>query len=278
MTTKNRKVATFIDDRHLRVGDDDFFCDYQWNGDEPVPSGFLGVQKERFQVERYLTLATKITPRVVVELGIRRGGGSALLHAVYEPELLIGIELASESAADLSSYIAKHHLEEIVKPYYGVDQADRLSVIKIMTNELRGRSIDLVVDDASHLLGPTRQSFEMIFPLVRPGGLYIIEDWNWDHIIADGVAVVIADASHPMHDEAMRTIEEKHAGRAIPLHDPRLVRLGLELVLARAGTHDVIREITVMNNWLVVTRGDDAIDPSSFRLANLAKDHFNNLR
>jgi len=52
----------------------------------------------------------------------------------------------------------------------------------------------------------------------------------------------------------------------------------LELVLARAGTHDVIREVTVMNNWLVVKRGADAIDPMSFRLTDLAKDHFNSLR
>jgi len=270
-------VPTFIDDHHLRIGDDDFFCDYRWDGDEPVPAGFLGLQKERFQVERYLTLAEQFAPDVVVELGIRRGGGSALLHALYQPQLLIGIELNNQPAADLSAYIGKHRLAEVVKPYYGVDQADRDKVTAIMASELRGRPIDLVVDDASHQLAPTRSSFEMLFPLVRHGGLYIIEDWNWDHIVADGVAAAVSDVSHPMHDEVVRAIGAK-MGHSDQTMDPRLVRLGLELVLARAGTHDVIREVTVMNNWLVVKRGADAIDPMSFRLTDLAKDHFNSLR
>src|SRR4029077_11377083 len=38
-------------------------------------------------------------------------------------------------------------------------------------------SIDVVIDDASHLYGPTRRSFEILFPLLKPGGAYIIEDW-----------------------------------------------------------------------------------------------------
>jgi hypothetical protein len=270
-------APTFIDDYHLRVGVDDFYCDYQWGNEEPVPAGFLSIQKERFQVERYLRLAESFSPDVVVELGIRRGGGSALLHALHHPQLLIGIELNSQPAADLSSYIGKHDLAKVVKPYYGVDQADRERVMAIMAAELCGRPIDLIVDDASHLLAPTRISFEMLFPLMRQGGLYIIEDWNWNHILADRIAAVASDTSHPMHAELVRAIDT-NIESADEAKDPRLVRLALELVLARAGDHDVIRDVTVMNNWVVIQRGADAIDPSSFRLADLAKDHFNNLR
>ena len=41
------------------------------------------------------------------------------------------------------------------------------------------RPLDLVMDDASHLGPQTRASFETLFPRLRAGGLYIIEDWSW---------------------------------------------------------------------------------------------------
>jgi hypothetical protein len=42
-----------------------------------------------------------------------------------------------------------------------------------------------VIDDASHFDAPTRASFQAIFPLMRPGGVYVIEDWNWVHYPAE---------------------------------------------------------------------------------------------
>ena len=41
--------------------------------------------------------------------------------------------------------------------------------------------LDLVVDDASHTYEETKASFEFLFPLLRPGGIYVIEDWSWAH-------------------------------------------------------------------------------------------------
>ena len=41
--------------------------------------------------------------------------------------------------------------------------------------------LDLVVDDASHTYEETRASFEFLFPLLSPGGIYVIEDWSWAH-------------------------------------------------------------------------------------------------
>ena len=41
--------------------------------------------------------------------------------------------------------------------------------------------LDLVVDDASHTYEETKASFEILFPLLQPGGIYLIEDWSWAH-------------------------------------------------------------------------------------------------
>ena len=40
-----------------------------------------------------------------------------------------------------------------------------------------GGKFDLIVDDASHDGPKTRKSFDLLWPLVKPGGYYVIEDW-----------------------------------------------------------------------------------------------------
>ncbi len=270
-------LPTFLDDQHLRVGDVDFHCHYQWNSDDEVaPEGFLPVAKSRDQVERYLRLQKSMPAEVIVELGIYRGGSTALLHALFQPQRLVAIELASEPAAALSAYIRRHGLDEVIHPHYGINQADRDGVAAVMAAELAGRPVDLVIDDASHLLQETRAAFETLFPRLRPGGLYVIEDWNADHLVADHFDTILANPSTPDHDALAHAL--RLAATMQPVPDPRLVRLPLELVLARARKGDLIREVTVMENWVVIRRGEQPIDPEEFRLSDLVKDHFANLR
>ena len=105
---------------------------------------------------------------------------------------------------------------------------------------------------------------------LRAGGLYVIDDWNADHLLADALDLVLADTGQPGHTELIDTLEQAAVAKPVP--DARLLRLPLELVLARASSRDVIREVTVMNNWVVIRRGDEPVDPTSFRLADLMKD------
>lgn len=44
-------------------------------------------------------------------------------------------------------------------------------------NMLVPTGFHLIVDDASHLGHPTYKSFQHLWPLVVPGGFYVIEDW-----------------------------------------------------------------------------------------------------
>lgn len=266
----------FLDEHHLQIGQAGFYCFYSGEHSGPPPGGLLPVAKDRDQIDRYLRLCEELRPEVIVELGIHRGGSTALLHALNRPRRLVAIELEQKPAAALAGYIRTHGLEAVVRPHYGVNQADRQAVASIMEKDLSGEQIDLVIDDASHLLDETRASFEILFPLLRPGGLYVIEDWNADHLLADALDLVLADAGQPGHTELIDALGQ--AAAAKPLPDARLLRLPLELVLARASSRDVIREVTVMDNWVVIRRGDDPIDPTSFRLADLVKDHFINLR
>jgi hypothetical protein len=46
------------------------------------------------------------------------------------------------------------------------------------TDEFGQDPLDLVIDDASHLYGPSLATFETLFPALREGGLYVLEDWK----------------------------------------------------------------------------------------------------
>ena len=92
------------------------------------PSGRLVVMKPRELVERYLALCEATQPKRIVELGINRGGSTALLSELTRPERLVAVELATEAPPLLTDYIAEHGLGDVVRPHYGVDQADRARV------------------------------------------------------------------------------------------------------------------------------------------------------
>ena len=40
-----------------------------------------------------------------------------------------------------------------------------------------GRQFDLIVDDATHLLEDTLRTLYWLWPSVKPGGLYVVEEW-----------------------------------------------------------------------------------------------------
>lgn len=46
----------------------------------------------------------------------------------------------------------------------------------------------LIVDDASHDAGLTRTAFQHLWPLLYPGGYYVIEDWSHANMIMGGLA------------------------------------------------------------------------------------------
>lgn len=266
---------TFLDENHLRVGDADFKCCLQEGELGARLPGSLAVFKPRYLVESYIAVRERIAAERIVEVGIYRGGSTALLHALFQPERLVAIELTAKPAEALSTYIETRRLQSVLRPRYGVDQADRAKVAAIMTEEFAGHDIDLVIDDASHQYAPTLATFETLFPRLRPGGLYVIEDWNCQHRVADIRAGAVGESAQSWTAALVRAVEQAVPN---PERDPRLVRLPLELVLARASHRDAIRDVTVMDSLVVVQRGEEALDPAAFRLADLVKDHFGNLR
>nr|WP_285854311.1 class I SAM-dependent methyltransferase [Paenibacillus elgii] len=109
------------------------------------------------------------------------GGSIALWNEIFKPDTMVGIDLQPCQENDyFSKYLLESNAADKIHRYWDTNQSDKKRIVEICTRHM-GQGIDLVLDDASHLYEPTKRSFEALFPLLRPGGLYIIEDWNWAH-------------------------------------------------------------------------------------------------
>ncbi len=140
----------------------------------------LRIFKPRMMLEAYDDLIDELQGATIVELGILEGGSAAYLVQRCEPRRFVGIDRREQRCNRLDRFVAAGNRFDQVRLHHGVDQADQDRLRAIVAEDLAGEPIDLVIDDASHVYGPTVASFEVLFPMVRPGGLYIIEDWTAD--------------------------------------------------------------------------------------------------
>ncbi len=192
------------------------------------------IRKPADLIDGYPSLLEQFHPQTIVELGIGSGGSTALLALLTDPEKLVALELKPEPVAALTQFIDGRGLGDRVRTYYGVNQGDRARLAEIAQQEFNGNSIDLVIDDASHLLDETQASFEVLYPLVTPGGAYVIEDWSSHHLYADMAARRAALSAHSPPSRPNQVLEVLH--RVLQMDDPRrwrpVTRLVIQLLLA----------------------------------------------
>jgi SAM-dependent methyltransferase len=246
--------------RFARISEDDRMADpmYEWTDENVLEvdgvqfvagnaNRFLStvdrfcLVKQRKLVESYLGLFEQVGAARILELGIFQGGSAALMALLRRPELLIALDLTEERVAALDELIADRGLQDRVHAVYGVDQSDTAALAAVLDAHAGGSDtpFDLIIDDASHLVGPTRASFNFLFPRLRTGGSYIIEDWSWAHI------------GYGLH---------------LPDEQP-LTHLVFELTMALPSNPGLIDEIRIDRDWAVIVRGDAPLDPDDFDIS-----------
>jgi predicted O-methyltransferase YrrM len=261
----------FVGDHLLCLGAYEFHCTHPVGY---VPPGRIPVEKERDLVEAYIHTCGQLRPERIVELGIYKGGSTVLLSELVDPQKLVAVDLTETPVALLDDYVAARGRTERVRPHYGVDQSDRPRLRSILETEFGGEPLDLVIDDASHLYAESVASFEVVFPLVRPGGLVLLEDWRWEHEMVRSAGAAAPDAE--LSEEAISAIGAalQAAARGERARVVPMSRLVVELVLARAASGDAVADVTIGPHWAAVRRGPAALDPSTFRVADIVEDHF----
>lgn len=198
-------------------------------------------------VEKSVTIAQQQRISKIFEMGILKGGSIVLYDQIYQPQQIVAIDLSPEPVDALTKYMRKHNKLKIIKPYYATSQADRSSMEKILSLEFPHRDIDLIVDDASHLYAETREAFNISFPYLKEGGLYVIEDWAWAHWAGD----------------YWQTQENSYF-----VGKPATSNLLIELFMLTASRPDFIKEIFVDHNVIIVRRGSGALPKGQFHIAD----------
>jgi SAM-dependent methyltransferase len=234
----------------IRIAGTDFLINYSADSHqmESTPGRFV-LPKTPEMVSAYFELGQRAQIRNVVDIGIFKGGSAALFHLLFNPQRLVAIDIREARVTALDHYIQTHSAAEALRPFYGYDQADRARLQRLIADQFAALPLDLVVDDASHAYAPTRASFNALFPYVRPGGFYVIEDWGWAHW--DGWPHLPANY--------------QQSGALFP-DQPALTNLIFELVMAAATSPSVVATVQLTFNMAIIEKGPAALDPATFDL------------
>lgn len=191
------------------------------------------IAKNEAYLRVYEDLASAFSPRSILELGIFEGGSYVLLDKLFKPRRMAGVDISRDPVEALCHYVAD---KEGRFAHFSTSQSDGEVLEHIVRNEL-ANELDLVVDDASHTYEQTKASFEILFPLLQPGGIYLIEDWSWAHM--------------PRYQSADAPFSKRHA----------LSNLLFEQIMLMGST-PLISEIRVWNFLYLIRKGTSACSGS----------------
>jgi predicted O-methyltransferase YrrM len=183
-------------------------------------------------------------PQTMLEIGIAQGGSAFLYTSLFNLSKYVGVDIRPEDANVVALLKERHGLDR-VKLYYQTSQADKARMAQICRDEFGGLC-DAVIDDGSHQYELSAQTVEVALPHLRPGGIYVLEDWGWAH-----------------WPGAMW--QDRKKGRNIG--KPALSNLVFELIMLSASRPDILTYGTIVRGaFAVFHRGPCELDWHTFKL------------
>jgi predicted O-methyltransferase YrrM len=169
-------MLNWIDDVCFEMNGYKITLDYAHGGSrrESTAHDFT-MMKDRHFLDEYVALQGQNIKRIL-EIGVYQGGSFVFLDQLLKPEKISAVELSTVPLPALDQYVRENI--DRARVHYGTSQDDVSRLKEIIAQDMGGE-VDLVVDDASHFYEQTKTTFETVFPMLRPGGVYLIEDWSW---------------------------------------------------------------------------------------------------
>jgi cephalosporin hydroxylase len=112
-------------------------------------------------------------PITVLEMGVAWGGSIRMWRDYFPYGTIIGVDLFKECPVDSArSAYNGQSLADLDAHLFQVDQQDP----QLPELVAPWCPLNIVIDDCAHIPDKTLASFELLWPLVAPGGVYAIED------------------------------------------------------------------------------------------------------
>ncbi|HTZ37873.1 MAG TPA: class I SAM-dependent methyltransferase [Stellaceae bacterium] len=222
------------------------------------------ILKDSRLLRQYLDFLAPHVISNLFEFGIWQGGSPIFYGLATDVKKVVAVDFINRNTAPdltgqdpilklayrnpaIDAIVRDRGLSDRVKLNFGVSQDNRQAVSEILDREFGDEPLDLVIDDASHHYDYSRKSFEIVFPRLREGGLYIIEDWQWAHMDS---------ASH----QSGETFGDK----------PALTNFIFELLIAYGSHPDLFWNIVVRDWFIALQKGSKRLD-ADFRLDDVLR-------
>ena len=213
-----------------------------WDGGED----YFMFYKTKYLVDEYADYLSRfpIQPGLkLFELGIFDGGSTVFWNEILKPSKHVAADILDrEDSAYFKNYLEGMNNTADIKTFWRTNQADKSRLLQILFTELGG-TVDVIIDDASHLYEPTLASFEALFPFLSPNGVYILEDWPWEHWQGFGAP------DHPWRNEES------------------LTKLVTQFIEATGSGSYMVSNVMVYRGFVVLRKSHQVIqDPFNFKL------------
>jgi SAM-dependent methyltransferase len=159
------------------------------------------------------------TPVRLLEVGIGEGASLKMWEAYFPQGEIFGIDITPE---------CRQFENSRTKVFIG-DQGDRHFLRSVL--DKIGGPLDVIVDDGSHRMSHHRLTFEELFPALKPGGVYVIEDLHTAYMAGYEGGYL---ARNSTIEYLKGFVDEMNGGAALIRQASRWQRLKLALLGRRA--------------------------------------------
>ncbi|CAE8636443.1 unnamed protein product [Polarella glacialis] len=170
----------------------------------------------------------------VLEIGVNRGHSLAMWSLWFPLGRVVGLDI-NLNALSLDKLALTDRGANITGNVrvYQCDATRRLDLFRRLDPE---ENFDLIVDDGSHMAKHQLRSFELLFPLLKPGGWYMIEDVADSSVYNNFSSLLLRDGLSFSSTQRLTIKADMDRFRQQNLHDWRVyveevvIRMGVVMI------------------------------------------------